>query len=465
MTRTVLVVDDEQNMQTVMRMVLEDVGHRVLIADSGEAALPHLQNPNLDVVVTDLKMPGMGGEEFVARCRRERPDVPVIIVTAHGTIRSAVTSLHAGAANYLAKPFDPEELEIAVHNALNLRDILHENLQLKAAVTDPFAGKRLIGVSAAARHLLEEIHRVAPYKTGVLITGESGTGKEVVARMIHELSPRREHPWVAINCSAIPRDLMESELFGYVKGAFTGASGNRLGRLEQAQGGTLFLDEIGDLDPALQAKLLRVIQEREYSPVGSNQVRSIDVRFITATNRDLKELVKQGRFREDLFYRLDVYNIVVPPLRNRREDIPLLAEAFLHELAVDTNKPVQGLTPPALAALTAYGWPGNVRELRNTVERSLLSCKGQVIDAADLPLSIAGAAAPAPAAGASALPERAEGQGLEPWLEEMERRAILQALAQSGGVQAQAARRLGITERSLWHRLKKLRIQVSRNYS
>ncbi len=465
MNRTVLVVDDEQNMQAVMRMVLEDAGHAVLAADNGEHALPHLQNPNLDVIVTDLKMPGMGGEEFVRRCRRERPDIPVIVVTAHGTIRSAVESIHAGAANYLAKPFDPEELEIAVHNAINLRDVLRENLQLKAAVTDSRAGKRLIGVSLAARQLHEEIQRVAPYKTGVLITGESGTGKEVVARMIHEQSPRCEHPWVAINCSAIPHDLMESELFGYVKGAFTGATQNRLGRLEQAQEGTLFLDEIGDLDAALQAKLLRVIQEREYSPVGSDQVRSIDVRFIAATNRDLKELVRQGRFREDLYYRLDVYNILVPPLRARREDIPLLAEVFLRELSAEANKPVQGFTPTALAALGAYGWPGNVRELRNTVERSLLSCKGQVIDVADLPLTVLGGAAPAPVAALAAAPGRPEGKGLEEWLEEVERGAILAALAQVNGVQAQAARRLGVSERSLWHRIKKLGIQVSRKFN
>jgi len=463
MNRTVLVVDDEQNMQTVMKMVLEDAGHGVLAADSGEAALPHLQNPNLDVIVTDLKMPGMGGEEFVRRCQRERPDIPVIVVTAHGTIRSAVESIRAGAANYLAKPFDPEELEIAVHNAINLRGVLRENLQLRAAATDLRAGKRLVGESPAARTLHEEIEKVAPYKTGVLITGESGTGKEVVARMIHELSPRRDHPWVAINCSAIPRDLMEAELFGYVKGAFTGATQNRLGRLEQAQEGTLFLDEIGDLDATLQAKLLRVIQEREYSPVGSGQVRSIDVRFVAATNRDLKELVRQGKFREDLYYRLDVYSIPVPPLRARREDIPLLAEVFLRELSVEANKPVQGLTPQALAVLQNYGWPGNVRELRNTIERSVLSCRGPVIDIGDLPATVLNTAT-APEATDAVAPERPEGKGLEEWLEEVERDAILKALAQVNGVQAQAARRLGVSERSLWHRIKKLGIQVSRKY-
>lgn len=463
MKRTVLVVDDEQNMQAVMRMILEDAGYDVRVADSGETGLAHMGNPNLDVVLSDLKMPGMGGEEFIRRCREERPDVPVIVVTAHGTIRSAVNSIHAGAADYLAKPFEPEELEIAVHNALKLREILRENQQLKATVTESLARRRLMGTSPAVQRLLEEIRRVAPYKTSVLITGESGTGKELVARTIHESSPRHEQPWVAINCSAIPHDLMESELFGYVKGAFTGASQNRLGRLEQAQGGTLFLDEIGDLDPALQAKLLRVLQEREFSPVGSDQVRSVDVRFLAATNRNLKDLVRQGRFREDLLYRLDVYSIIVPPLRDRGEDISMLAEFFLRDLAQETDKQVLGFTQAALHVLQHYSWPGNVRELRNAVERSLLSCKEREIDAPDLPETIRGRAETYTGPGSH--PDRMENQDLDAWLADMERRAILQALQQCGGVQAHAAKRLGISERSLWHRIKKLNIQINRSFA
>jgi transcriptional regulator with GAF, ATPase, and Fis domain len=309
--------------------------------------------------------------------------------------------------------------------------------------------------------MLEEIERVAPYKTGVLIFGESGTGKELVARTIHELSPRHDHPWVAINCSAIPRDLMESELFGYVKGAFTGATQNRLGRLEQAQGGTLFLDEIGDLDASLQAKLLRVLQEREFSPVGSDQVRSVDVRFLAATNRDLKALVREGKFREDLFYRLDVYNIVVPPLRERREDIALLAQTFLRQLAAETDREITDFTPAALDVLTGYAWPGNIRELRNAVERSVLSCRGKLIDTPDLPDTIR-AGVGTGAAGRELTLDQLGTQNFDDWLAEVERNAIQQALAQCHGVQAQAARRLGITERSLWHRIKKLGIQISR---
>ena len=464
MKGTVLVVDDETNMQTVMRMVLEDAGYAVLTAASGEEAVRHIDKPDLDVLLTDIRMPGMGGEALVTRYRTERPDVPVIVVTAHGTIKSAVKTISAGASDYLTKPFEPEELEIAVHNAVKLRDILRENQRLKAAASELLAGKQLLGDSPATRHLAEEIERVAPYKTNVLIMGESGTGKELVARTIHQQGPRRDRPWVAINCSAIPRDLMESELFGYVKGAFTGANQARLGRLEQAQGGTLFLDEVGDLDLALQTKLLRVLQEREFSPVGSDQVRKVDVRILSATNRDLKAMVGAGTFREDLFYRLDVYTITVPPLRARREDIPLLARTFLGQLAAETDKPVRQISPEALEVLGHYPWPGNIRELRNAIERSLLSCRGDTIEARDLPYAILRGTGAAPPGDDSPL-DMMGSADLDAWLETVERRAILQALEQSGGVQAAAARRLGISERSLWHRIKKLKIQVNRSYA
>jgi DNA-binding NtrC family response regulator len=463
MKRTVLIVDDELNMQKVMRMILEDAGHEVITASSGEEAMKHIQNPNLDVVLSDMKMPGMGGDGLLVRCRADRPDVPVIVVTAHGTIKSAVKSVSAGAADYLSKPFEPEELEIAVHNAINLRDIQRENQNLKATVNQALAGKQLLGESTATRQLLEEIQKVAPYKTNVLITGESGTGKELVARSIHNLGPRRDRPWVAINCSAVPHDLMESELFGYVKGAFTGATQTRLGRLEQAQSGTLFLDEIGDLDLALQTKMLRVLQEREFSPVGSDQLRKVDVRILAATNRDLKEMVREGKFREDLFYRLDVYSIVAPPLRERLEDVPLLAQAFLHELAADTDKPVHAISPGAFEVMCRYNWPGNIRELHNAVERSLLSCKGDTIDVRDLPHTILRSTGAAPSTDSCL--DNLDNSDLDTWMESVERRVILQALDQCMGVQAQAARRLGISERSLWHRIKKLKIQVNKSFA
>jgi two-component system response regulator AtoC len=461
MQRTVLVVDDERNMRTVMQMALEDAGYRVLTAESADDALGLLRDPDLDVVLSDLNMPGMRGEDFIERCRKERPEVPVIVVTAYGSIRSAIDCVRRGASDYMCKPFEPEELQFTVQTAVRLHDLMQENRQLHAVVSGARPSRRLIGESAAMHALREEIGRVAPYKTNVLITGESGTGKEAVARTIHELGPRADHPWVALNCSAIPRDLMESELFGFVKGAFTGAVQNRMGRLEQANGGTLFLDEIGDLEPDLQAKLLRVLQEREFSPLGSDTIRRVDVRVIAATHRDLNVLVEQGEFREDLLYRLDVYNIRIPPLRERSEDIPLLAQAFLENLRAEMDKPVEGFSDAALAALSRYDWPGNVRELRNAVERSLLTCSGNTVAVGDLPEKVNGRSN-RPDVATPALEELDE-QGLDAWLQEAERRLITAALNECQGVQAQAARRLGISERSLWHRLKKLDIQIERS--
>ncbi|TCJ11537.1 sigma-54-dependent Fis family transcriptional regulator [Parasulfuritortus cantonensis] len=458
MPHTILIVEDERNMRMVIRMALEDAGHQVIEADSAEAALARLDRPDLAVVLTDLKLPGLRGEELVAAVRRERPEVPVIVLTAFGSIRSAIECIQAGATDYLTKPFEAEELLLAIQGALRLYDLLRENQRLHAVMSDARPRRRLIGDGPAMRRLREEIAQVAPYRSNVLITGESGTGKEAVARSIHEDGPRAAEPWVALNCSAIPRDLMESELFGYVRGAFTGAAQNRLGRLEQANGGTLFLDEIGDLDLALQGKLLRVLQEREFSPLGSDAVRQVDVRVVAATNRDLQQRVREGAFREDLYYRLDVYTIRVPPLRDRLEDVPDLAAAFLAELRAEMDKPVLGFAAPALLALTRYAWPGNVRELRNAVERALLSCRGERIEVDDLPERVRGETGAAPvnvAAGPGA-------EGLDAWLEESERRAIVAALAASAGVQAHAARWLGISERSLWHRIKKLDIKVER---
>jgi two-component system response regulator AtoC len=460
MTRTVLAVDDERNMRSVIRMTLEQAGYRVLTAERAEDAIGLLRDPDLDVALTDLKMPGMSGEEFIARAQQERPDVPVIVVTAFGSIRSAIECIQAGATDYLCKPFEPEDLEFTVQSAVRLHDLLEENRRLHAVVSTAQSGRRLIGQSPAMHALMEEIRRVAPYKTNVLITGESGTGKEAVARTIHERGPRSEQPWVAINCSAIPRELIESELFGYVKGAFTGAVQSRMGRLEQAHGGTLFLDEIGDLDPDLQAKLLRVLQEREFSPLGSESIRRVDVRVISATNRDLRQLVHEGRFREDLLYRLDVYNIHIPPLRERRDDIPLLAQSFLGDLRAEMDKPVTQFSETAMAVLSRYDWPGNVRELRNAVERSLLSCRGDTIGVDDLPDRITGGGRSVRQHSTALTQPGAE--GLDVWLQDMERKLIIEALSACDGVQVQAARRLGISERSLWHRLKKLGIQVDR---
>jgi two-component system response regulator AtoC len=435
----------------------------VLTSERAEDALDLLRDPDLDVILSDLKMPGMDGNEFIRRCHQERPDVPLIVVTAFGSIRSAIECIQAGASNYLTKPFEPEELQFAVQNALRYRDLLKKNEQLNAVVQDARRHSRLVGEGPAMQRLREQIAQIAPYKTNILITGESGTGKEAVARSIHEAGPRAEHPWVAINCSAIPRDLMESELFGYVKGAFTGAVQNRLGRLEQANGGTLFLDEIGDLSLDLQAKLLRVLQEREFSPVGSDSIRRVDVRIIAATNRNLHELAAANKFREDLLYRLDVYNLHVPPLRERAEDIPLLAQTFLDTLRVEMDKQVEGFTNEALMAMASYPWPGNVRELRNAIERSLLTCRGKLITLKDLPDKVHPHNVQS-----GPLNEGAADLGgatLDEWLAEAERKIIIQALDDCDGVQVEAARLLGISDRSLWHRVKKLNIQVGRKVS
>jgi two-component system response regulator AtoC len=460
MQRTVLVVDDERNMLMVMEMALQEAGYRVLTAERAEDGLAMLRDPDLAVVLSDLKMPGMGGEEFIGRCQRDRPDVPVIVVTAFGSIRSAIECIQAGASDYLTKPFEPEELQFAVQSALRLHDLMQENRQLQAAVSGGSPRSRLVGNSHAMLALRDEINRVAPYKTNVLITGESGTGKEAVARSLHEHGPRASRPWVAINCSAIPHDLMESELFGYVRGAFTGAVQSRMGRLEQANGGTLFLDEVGDLDPTLQAKLLRVLQEREFSPVGSDAVKRVDLRIIAATHRDLEQMVREGLFREDLLYRLDVYKIHVPPLRERIDDIPLLADNFLQAFRAEMDKPVEGFSEEAMTALCGYNWPGNVRELRNAVERSLLSCRGRAIEPYDLPDKVS----QAEGGGQRQVDELREAMdaGLDDWLAAEERRVIVEALKETGGVQVQAARLLGITERSLWHRVKKLDIRIDR---
>ena len=460
MQRCVLVVDDERNMRMVMQLALSDAGYHVHTAESAEEALPLINDPDLDVILSDLKMPGMSGDEFIRHCRQIRPDVPVIVVTAYGSIRSAIECIKAGASNYLTKPFEPEELQFSVENALRYRDLMLENQRWHAMIISDRRKSRLLGEGPAMRNLRAQIQQVAPFRTNILITGESGTGKEAVARTIHEQGPRADQPWVAINCSAIPRDLMESELFGYVKGAFTGAVQNRLGRLEQANHGTLFLDEIGDLDMELQAKLLRVLQEREFSPVGSDAIRRVDVRIITATNRDLYDLVTRNLFREDLLYRLDVYNIHVPPLRERTEDIPMLANMFLAEFRAEMGKAVVGISEEALAAMMRYSWPGNVRELRNAIERSLLTCSEDIIQKEYLPDKVY-APQITPAASVDGLQDIGDA-GLDKWLQETEKTIILQALEECDGVQANAARLLGITERSLWHRLKKYNIQVSR---
>ncbi len=447
---TILVVDDEEKMREVLAMALEGLGHRPLAASDGGAALEVLEAEPVDAVLTDLRMPALNGRELLDAIRERWPDVPVVLMTAYATVKDAVRCIQHGAFDYLSKPFEMDELEKVLANALKLSGALRENRRLREELRLQ-STESLLGDSPRFRTVLRAVREVAPSSATVLVTGESGTGKELVARAIHLASSRRERPFVALNCAAIPEGLLESELFGHVRGAFSGAVSNRTGRFEQADGGTLFLDEIGDMPITLQAKILRALQDQRVEPVGSDKSRKVDVRIIAATNRDLREGIQKGTFREDLFYRLNVYPIEIPPLRERPEDVPLLATHFAHEIAPSMGKRIEGFTEAALEALKRHPWPGNVRELRNYVERAIISARRSLLDVGDLPPDLRENRTGSQTPGGLPLDER---------LEQLEREWILEALQECQGVQVRAAERLGITERSLWHRVKKLGIQI-----
>jgi DNA-binding NtrC family response regulator len=369
-------------------------------------------------------------------------------------VRDAVELIKEGAFDYIAKPFEMEDVAATIRRALRLADVVRDNERLRSELEGRHSFDTLIGNSASFRRVIEQVTEVCETRATVMLNGESGTGKELVARAIHFNSPRRGRPFIAVNCAAIPETLLESELFGHVKGAFTGALANRVGRFAAAEGGTLFLDEIGDMPLAIQAKLLRVVQERSFEPVGANRSQSVDVRLIAATHKDMREEVATGRFREDLFYRLNVFPIQLPALRERPEDIPLLATHFLATLSESIGKRVAGFSPAALAAMAGHDWPGNIRELHNCIERALIVAKTAQIDVQDLPRDLFEGQR---RAGRDALP-----RDLDAELERIERDFIIEALRRSEGVQVKAARMLGIAERSLWHRIKKLDIRVGR---
>jgi two-component system response regulator AtoC len=377
-SQRLLVVDDEAKMQRILEIMLRKLGHEVVCADNGIAALQALQAAPFDLVLSDLRMPGMGGMELLRTLRANGNDVPVIIITAYGTIESAVDAMKLGASEYLVRPFDVDALELIVNRILALGRVHRENEFLRDEVGKGWG--EFIGQSAAMRRVYELIRQVAPGKTTVLVTGETGTGKELVARAIHRASPRPEALFVPINCAAIPADILESELFGYEKGAFTGANRTRVGKFEMADGGTLFLDEVTEMAMPLQAKLLRVLQEQVIERLGSTRSIKVDLRIVAATNRDPRQAIAEGKLREDLYYRLNVFNIELPALRDRREDIRPLAEHVLSAL------PSSGtLTAAALACLQDYDWPGNVRELQNLIERAAVLSQGQPIDVEYLP--------------------------------------------------------------------------------
>jgi two-component system NtrC family response regulator len=440
----ILVIDDEPTQLELVGGFLRKQGFEVVAAASGRAAVARFKQEPFDLVLTDQRMPDLSGLDVLDAVRAASPETAVVIMTAYGTIETAVSAVKAGAADYLAKPLNLDELLHRIHQIQDRRRLLTENRELRAALAERHRVEGIIGESGAMQEMLSVVRRVAPSDATVLIRGESGTGKELIARALHYASPRAARPLVKVNCAALAESLLEAELFGHEKGAFTGAVTARKGRFELADGGSLFLDEIGDLPPHLQVKLLRVLQEREFERVGSSRPIKVDVRLLAATHRNLEALVREGRFRDDLYYRINVVTIQLPPLRERREDVPMLIDHFLRAFADKNGKSIRGLTREAREALLRYDYPGNVRELENLIERAVVLTRDDVIDLTDLPLTLEAQAA-----------EPESGAGLVAAVEGLERRMIREALAKADGIQTRAAELLGIGERVLRYKLKK----------
>ncbi len=436
---TVLIVDDEANARKGLKMLLEQSGFEVMTAADGAEALEIIATTPPEVVVTDLRMPRIDGLELLRRARLAMEDLPIIVVTAFGAIDSAIHAMRAGAEDYLEKPVQIEELEVVLDRALRNRRVRSEVRSLRARVEDRLRPANLIGESPAMQAVFKIVAQVGPTRASVLISGESGTGKELIAQAIHNSSPRKQGPFVKLHCAALAETLLESELFGHERGSFTGAQGRREGRFKQADGGTLFLDEIGEIPPSLQVKLLRFLQERTFERVGSNETVKVDVRVIAATNRNLADEVREGRFREDLFYRLNVVSVEMPPLRVRPSDLLLLAEHFLRKYASENGKAITGLTPEAARKLCEYTWPGNVRELENVIERAVVLCEGPQITQASLPASLSSTSSSVRIPGSS--------------FAEIEKHAILSTLEAVGWSTTKAARMLDISVRTIQYRL------------
>jgi two-component system, NtrC family, response regulator PilR len=453
----VLVVDDEPGLREMLTILFRREGYDVTTAPGFVAAREALRNAPrpFGVVLADLMMPDGSGLDIVSFAKEVAADTEVIVMTAHGVVETAIDAMKRGAYDFVTKPFATSELRALVAKAFEKRALVEENTRLRAQV-DRQQPKDLLGHSAPMQKILDVVHRVASGRSTVLITGESGTGKERIARALHEASDRKGKPFRVVNCGAIPETLVESELFGHERGAFTGASARKIGFFREAEGGTVLLDEIGELPLAMQVKLLRVLQERKVRGVGEAEESSVDVRVLAATNRNVEDDVKAGKFRQDLYYRLNVIRLEIPPLRDRREDIPELARYFLDRCAREHNKTVRALAPDALRAFDAYPFPGNVRELENIIERAVALANGPIIGLGDLPHEVSGATARTTPALLD-LPE--EGCDLDQVLGEVERRLILQALDRAGGVRTNAAKTLNITLRSLRYRMQKLTMQ------
>ncbi len=441
-----LVVDDEESHRIMLRAVLQEEGYDVTEAADGPEGIKAVEEGPFDVILLDIRLPTLGGIETLTEIRKISPFTPVLMMTAYASVKTAVEALRAGAFDYLTKPLDIEELKILVEKALEHYHLREENLSLRERLGDRFDFSKIIGKSRKMKELFELLSQVAPTDATVLILGESGTGKELVANAIHQNSPRSRGPFIKVACAALPETLLESELFGHERGAFTGAVARREGRFQAAHRGTIFLDEVGEMSPATQAKLLRVLQEKEFEPLGSTRTTKVDVRVIAATNKDLTAEVKEGRFREDLYYRLNVVPVLLPPLRERKEDIPALAVHFFTIYRDKNRKELKEISGKTLDLLVRYDWPGNIRELENCIERGVIMARGDIIAPADLPASILALSQEKPDSGIS-FPS-----GIS--LEEMEKALILKTLEDTGGNRSRAAEILGINRRTLQLKLK-----------
>jgi len=442
----ILVVDDEAVIRDSLRDWLTDTGYEVFTAENGSQALETIQRERLRIVIADLVMPGMDGIELMKRAKEISPDIEVIITTAYGSIPTAITAIREGAYDYIQKPFCPEMAEILIEKLVERQGLIKENISLQQKLGERYRFEDIIAKSPRVQQIIEVIKVVAKSNATVLITGETGTGKELVARAIHSQSQRHGKPFVAVSCAALPESLLESELFGHEKGAFTSAYAQKKGKFEVANRGTLFLDEIGEMSANIQVHLLRVLEEKEFTRVGGNEPIKADVRVISATNREMKEAVAKGQFREDLYYRLNVVNIELPPLRERREDIPLLAQHFLKKFTMENNKEISGFSPEAANFLLRYNWPGNVRELENAIERAVILAQKPLIEIDDLPQQTL-----------LARPISAEKN-----LRQVEKNHIMNVLAQTKGNYTEAARALGISRMTLYNKAKSYGISVKK---
>lgn len=445
MKRTILIVDDELNIRQGLGAAVEMEGYEVLLASDGSEAWEILKKEVIDLVITDLRMPGLDGNELLKKVYTSYPTIPVIVLTGHGTIEEAVKAMQNGAVDFLTKPVNLEHLFVLIRKSLSSRDIVQRNVELEKEVEklkNKNSFTHIVGKSLKIQKLINTIEQIAPTKASVLITGESGVGKELVADAIVKNSDRKDKPFVKVHCAALNSNLLESELFGHVKGAFTSAVSDRKGRFEQADGGTIFLDEIGEIDQSTQIKLLRVLQEREFEKVGGEKTLKVDVRIIAATNRNLEKEIENGNFREDLYYRLNVVNLTVPPLRERKEDIILLCSNFLQQFSEENNKNITGFSEEAKNAIYGYNWPGNIRELRNCVESSVVMCRGKQIEINDLPPNVVKHSSSV-----------SENEFVGKTLVQIEKNAILSTLEFCKGNKSKAAEMLGLDRKTIQRKL------------